>query len=130
MEQVSAGNQFLHIHVPGSFFCRVQNFNPLHGIPLFLGVSGLVKKNLDYCTPWTLSFDLSEVKIRLYMLMRRFIIITIHFMRKSYVTTSTTSVTENSGDSTPSGGKQTLCMLSFVYTSQVNLTVWTEPKFG
>ena len=27
-------------------------------------------------------------------------------------------------------GKQTPCKLSFVYTSQVNLTVRTEPKFG
>ena len=27
-------------------------------------------------------------------------------------------------------GKQTLCKLSFVYTSQVTLTVRTEPKFG
>ena len=27
-------------------------------------------------------------------------------------------------------GKQTPCKLSFVYTSQVNLTVCTEPKFG
>ena len=26
-------------------------------------------------------------------------------------------------------GKQTPCKLSFVYTSQVNLTVRTEPKF-
>ena len=27
-------------------------------------------------------------------------------------------------------GKQTPCKLSFVYTSQVNLTVRAEPKFG
>ena len=27
-------------------------------------------------------------------------------------------------------GKQTPCKLSFVYTSQVNLIVRTEPKFG
>ena len=27
-------------------------------------------------------------------------------------------------------GKQSPCVLSFVYTSQVNLTVRTEPKFG
>ena len=27
-------------------------------------------------------------------------------------------------------GEQTPCKLSFVYTSQVNLTVRTEPKFG
>ena len=57
MEQVSVDYRFLPVCPPltaagpltWEFFRRVQNFNPFHRIPLSVGVSELVKKNLD-CT--------------------------------------------------------------------------------